>query len=118
MGSGAGRQVSQWAATDEHEQAGKWGVADTLYLMLGLPSSHPLRYLPRPPHHSYRCWLHTRRQWRHCGLRVQRSSPGARCMGCQSSGPRGARVGVLCAADNRMAMVLAQTEMFAPVMHV
>src|SRR6266481_4479424 len=118
MGSRAGRQVGRRAATDEHEQAGKWGVADTLYLTLGLPSSRPLCYLPRPPHHSYCCWLHTCRQWRRCRPWAQRSLPGARHMGCRSSGPRGAHVGVLCAADDRMATVLAQTETFVPVMHV
>src|SRR6266481_3824289 len=118
MGSGAGRQVGRRAATDEHEQAGKWGVADTLYLTLGLPSSRPLCYLPHPPHHSYRCWLHTCRQWRRCRPWAQRSSLGVRRMGCQSSGPGGACVGVLCAANDRMATVLAQMETFAPVMHI
>src|SRR6266481_4583126 len=118
MGSGAGRHVGRRAATDEHEQVGKWGVADTLYLMLGLPSSRPLCYLPRPPHHSYHCWLHMCRQWRHCMPRAQRSLPGVRHMGCRSSGPGGARVGVLGAAGDRMATVLVPMETFAPVMHI
>ena len=51
--------MGQWAAmrSDEHEQAGKQGVADILYLPLGFPSPCPLCYLPRLPLHLYHCWL-------------------------------------------------------------